>query len=458
MKIRLKISLLAIVMVVTATGLCSLIMLIRSGQSNLELAVNNALTDQQLRLASFQEGMGQNLNGGFSPISQRSLARYYMDKFGGDFTVLMSGDDVIFNRMYISPKDMLPLEAGARKYVIKDAGDRTILFTGISFEVNNTPYSLYTVTDVTSVFTGVEAMSRQFTLVNSIIIAFCALIIVVLLRLVLRPVSELKKNTGLIADGVYDRRIEIKEQDEIGDLARDFNTMAHAVETHINELKEQAERRALFNAALTHELKTPVTSISGNAQTLLLTKMDEEGRADALLRINDECTRLERLSQKMMRLITLEQGEEIHLRQSEVSGLFDTVQRSCHGLLKERGVVLRTECRMDTLEMDADLMASLLLNLIDNAAKASRKGDYILLRAYENIIAVTDRGKGIPKDEIPKLTQPFYMVDKSRSKRSGGIGLGLALCEMIAKLHHASLVFESQLGIGTTVKVVFKNA
>lgn len=458
MQIRLKISLLAIIMVVIATGTCSLIMLIRSGESNLELAVNNALTDQQLRLASFQEAMEQNLNGDFSPLSQRSLARYYIDKFGSNSTVLVSENDVIFNRTGTDPRDMLPLSGNdVQQYIIKEMEDKTVLFAGIGFELNNTAYSLYTMTDVTSVFTGIETMSYQFTLVNTAIIVLCALMIIFMIRLVLRPVDELKKGTDLIADGVYDKRIEIREPDEIGELARNFNTMADAVESHINALREQAERRALFNAALSHELKTPLTSISGNTQTLLMTKIDDDERVDALLRIDAECTRLERLSQKMMRLITLEQGEEVHLRQSEVRGLFDAVECSCYKLLKERGVVLQTECRVDTLEMDKDLITSLILNLIDNAAKASVQGDIILLRAYENIIEVTDHGKGIPQDEIPKITQPFYIVDKSRSKKAGGIGLGLALCEMIAQLHHASLVFESKLGAGTTVKVVFDN-
>jgi signal transduction histidine kinase len=108
--------------------------------------------------------------------------------------------------------------------------------------------------------------------------------------------------------------------------------------------------------------------------------------------------------------------------------------------------------------MDKDLLISLLLNLIDNAGKASKPGDNIEITAHQNVIAVTDHGRGIPESEISKITQPFYMVDKSRSRKAGGIGLGLALAAEIARLHGAKLEFDSEPGKGTTAKVVFEHA
>lgn len=105
--------------------------------------------------------------------------------------------------------------------------------------------------------------------------------------------------------------------------------------------------------------------------------------------------------------------------------------------------------------MDIDLMESLLVNLIDNAIKASRPGDTIDVLAMNHKITVRDWGKGIPPEEIPKITEAFYMVDKSRSKKAGGIGLGLALCKQIAALHHGHLEIESWLDDGTSISVVF---
>ena len=106
--------------------------------------------------------------------------------------------------------------------------------------------------------------------------------------------------------------------------------------------------------------------------------------------------------------------------------------------------------------LDRDLFESLLINLIDNAVKAGKEGDSILLEATEGGISVTDHGKGIPEEEISRVTEAFYMVDKSRSKKAGGIGLGLALCSQIAALHHGRLHIESKVGQGTRVSILFE--
>ena len=99
--------------------------------------------------------------------------------------------------------------------------------------------------------------------------------------------------------------------------------------------------------------------------------------------------------------------------------------------------------------MDLDLMTDVLINLIDNGVKASEPGGKIILRAYERCIEVQDFGQGIPADEQEKIMEPFYMVDKSRSRKSGGAGLGLALTALIAKRHHITIRIDSKEGEGT---------
>ncbi|MGC7870621.1 sensor histidine kinase [Desulfosporosinus sp. SYSU MS00001] len=101
-----------------------------------------------------------------------------------------------------------------------------------------------------------------------------------------------------------------------------------------------------------------------------------------------------------------------------------------------------------------------MLNLVDNALKASKSGDRISVRVFKNdeskiFLEVKDSGIGIPKEEIPKVFEPFFMVDKSRSRANNGVGLGLSLCAEIAKIHDASIEIESDLGKGTTIKVIF---
>lgn len=457
MKLWLKVSLIALILVVLATGACSLIMLIRSGENSLSLAVQNTLTNQQVRAASWSTAMNSELDNQYTDVAKRSLARYLIAKFAESTTILLSGEDTIYNSTSIDPTEYLPITADTQQYVVSEIGGRSVLLAGSRVTVEGTDYLLYVVSDVTSVYSGVETMAYQFALVNACVVALAGGLLMLLLRAVLRPIQTLQKSAAYLAGGVYDRRIEIRQDDEIGELAADFNRMADAVETHIRALKEEAERRTMFMSALTHEMKTPITGISGHAQTLLGTKMTQEEREDALLGINSECLRIERLSQKLMQLIVLKQDGELELALASVASLLETVRASAAELLRQRGLTLRIQNDMDLLPMEPDLLANLLLNLIDNAGKASRAGDTIEVTAHENIFVVTDHGCGMRREELDKITQPFYMIDRSRAKKAGGIGLGLALAEEIARLHHARLEFESEPGAGTTVRVVFEH-
>jgi signal transduction histidine kinase len=455
MKLWRKVSLIALILVVLATGVCSLIMLIRSGESNLALSIQNTLTNQQLRAASWSTAMSSELDSQYTEIAKRSLARYLIAKFSEGTTILLSGEDAIYNSTSINPTDYLPITADTQQYIVTEIDGRSILLAGSRITIDGTEYLLYVMNDITAVYTGVEEMSYQFALVNACVIALAGGVLMLLLRAVLRPIQTLQTSTRSIASGVYDQRIAITQDDEIGELAADFNRMADAVETHVRALKDEAERRTMFMSALTHEMKTPITGISGHAQTLLGTKMTQEEREDALIGINSECLRMERLSQKLMQLIVLKQDGELKRTPFSVSELLEAVRLSSAELLRQRGLTIVIQNEMDTLEMEQDLLSSLLLNLIDNAGKASRPGDTIELLARGNVISVSDHGCGMPKEELDKITQPFYMIDRSRAKKAGGIGLGLALAEEIARLHRAHLEFVSEQGVGTTVKVVF---
>ena len=457
MKLWIKISLISIIMVALAMGVSSMIVLLSSGKSSLEMAVDKTLTDQRLRAASWATAMENESEADYSAVARRSLARYLIDKFADENTILISGEDIIYNATNIEPADYLEVYGASQRYVITDIGEAAMLITGSVVSVEETDYSLYVMEDISYVYDGIGQMSYRFSLINLAVIVVTGAMVFVLVRFVLRPIETLKKNTGLIAAGIYNKRVDKKEDDEIGELAEHFNSMAQAVEIRIKELKDEADRRMMFMSALTHELKTPMTAISGNAQTLLLTKMDEEEREEALITINSECLRIERLSQKLMQLIGLHQNESIEMERADVGELLGRVAKISAEQIRQRGLVLEVKNSMDTLVFDMDLMSELLLNLVDNAGKASKPGDVIELAAQGNLLYVKDYGIGIAKGEIEKICQPFYMTDKSRSRKNGSIGLGLALAIEIAKLHRAKLEIDSEPGKGTTVKVVFEN-
>lgn len=457
MKLWLKVSLVSIIMVTAALSILSLLILIGAGKSNLDYAIQSAVSTHAANAVYFEKAMQASADDTISATTKRSLARYYASSLADPNIVLTAADDVIYNTTSIDPALYLPLETQEKQYVITDIGEKSMLIVGNRISVRGVDYSFYRMTDVTSIYTDLLALSYRFSWISFLVILCTAVLITLLARAILHPMQRLKENTSLIAAGVYDKRIAVTELDEIGSLAMDFNAMAQAVENRVEELQEEAERRTLFMSALTHELKTPMTSIKGNAETLLMTKMDEDEREAALLQINADCTRVERLSYKLMQLLVLKHAEDIEPKEQQVSELLDMVYDAAKEQVRQRGLILNIENHMELLKMDRDLLCELLLNLIDNAGKASPRGSAITLLAQGNIISVSDSGHGIPAGELHRLTEPFYMVDKARSRKQGGMGLGLALAQEIARLHGAQLAFESEVGKGTTVKVVFEH-
>ncbi|MBQ8264624.1 MAG: ATP-binding protein, partial [Oscillospiraceae bacterium] len=128
--------------------------------------------------------------------------------------------------------------------------------------------------------------------------------------------------------------------------------------------------------------------------------------------------------------------------------------------LSNDGINLDMRWEPGEIKVEPDLFKTLMINLVDNARKASKKNDTIELfgKAEDGGYAlyVRDHGRGMKKEELSKITEPFYMIDKSRSRAQNGAGLGLALCQRIAELHGTALEYESELGKGTTVRILLK--
>lgn len=274
-------------------------------------------------------------------------------------------------------------------------------------------------------------------------------------RKALAPLRELQRAAQDISGGALNRRADVSARDEIGEVAEAFNGMAERIERQVEELSSESERRRQMLGSLTHEMKTPMTSIMGYADSLLHVNLAQTQKESALQHIYDECGRIGRVNSKLMSLIGMYDNDSIYMEETSIKEVFESVAELEENNLKTRNMTLKHTCQMDKRFIDKDLMISLLVNLVDNAVKASAEGACIYMTAQENTIAVRDNGCGIPEEEIPRVTEAFYMVDKARSRKAGGNGLGLALCSMIARLHGADLRIESKPGKGTEVSVVF---
>jgi two-component system phosphate regulon sensor histidine kinase PhoR len=456
MKLWLKISIICAAVLLLTVGICSALLLFTSREKILAIAVRSTESVQFDLSNSFKEMVTHYGSNDLGPIEKRSLVKYCFRNFTDDTSVLISGDDTLYSSISFDPANILALPVtGEQAYTLKKIGSMDYVIAGSKLTVLTDQYSIYTVRDITDVYESISQLVWQFCVISGFCITAGIILIIILILYAAKPLKELGFTVGRIAKGEYSERATVKTRDEIGQLAQDFNSMAQAVQTHVETLKETAMRQQLFIGALTHEFKTPLTSVIGHSETLLYTKMPQETVERSLFYIHEQCTWLERLTQKLLKLITL--AEEIKLENKSVEELFDAVRISMEETLLKRGVNLQSICEISELPMDDDLMLSLIINLVDNASKASSPGQTVIMHAYGHTIEVTDKGIGIPGDELAMVFDPFYMVDKSRSKKMGGVGLGLAISKKIAEAHGANIKMESAAGLGTTVKVIFSD-
>ncbi len=455
MKLWQKISIICIVVLIVIVAVCCISLLAQAQKDILQVTVENAQSEQNNLQFSFSNMASYYGKNDLDEVTKHSLIKYCFSNFADRDAVLVSaGGETLYSRMELQPETLLPVENVAeQQYRMDETNGRNILIVGSNVSVLGDNYSVYIVRDISSVYEDIRNMGLKFFAISALCIAAGIVLIVLFVRLAVKPVKELGISAQRIAKGEYEERAEISTNDEIGELARVFNSMADAVQTHVAELEETSERRRLFMSALTHEYKTPLTSVIGYSETLLTTKLSEEAVQTSLKHIYDECKRLERLTQKLMALIVIQ--DAVPLKEEPVAALFERVRRSSSDILNQRGVQLNIECNIGNLPMDADLMQDLLINLVDNASKASNRGQTVTVRAYGRTIEVVDEGIGIATGEIPRITEPFYMVDKSRSRKKGGSGIGLALAAKIAEAHGARLAIESSPEKGTIVKVIF---
>lgn len=272
-----------------------------------------------------------------------------------------------------------------------------------------------------------------------------------------RPLKRMSGAARRMARGDYQERLAVRGRDEIGELAESFNQMAGAVEEKIQRLRDAAREKEDFVANFAHELKTPLTSIIGYADMLYQRELPREEVRKSSWYIWNEGMRLEALSLKLMDLIVLGRQEFI-LQEMPAQELLRDVSEGLWPLFLERQVELSLRAEAAYIRVDYDLFKTLLINLVDNSLKAgSRRIDLSgEIQGEEYRICVRDDGCGIPEEELSRITEAFYMVDKARSRKQHGAGLGLALAERIARIHGCGLVFESGEGRGTAVSFRLK--
>lgn len=461
MKIRTKIIGISSVAVLAATLLVSGIIWKILGKSQEEEVVMQAYQSCYFFMNDFEEALEKSGTDAIGLEYFFKMSEYADNERQENYNLCFRlGKEVeeIYNPTIFTLKNLLRYsyetyqDNGNISYTRIDRGEKTYLVFQREFQPQ---FLVFQITDITYVTEYKEQLAIILGVLSLGVVLLTVSILWASVRHMLLPLQKLNDSAKKIAEGVYDDRVDIKGKDEIGELGKSFNQMAQAVETKTQHLEESERRKTLFMGNLTHELKTPMTAISGYAQTLLTTKLELEEQEEALLYIYEQCGRLERLSKKMMRLLEVDGEEALHYTNVSAKQLFEDAKKSCKILLEKKSMVLECVSHDEMYRVDYDLMLDVLINLIDNGVKASEEGSRIRLIASEDSITVQDFGRGIPEEEKERILEPFYMIDKSRSRKCGGAGLGLSLAALIIKRHNMKMEIESEIGKGTSIHLQF---
>ena len=268
-----------------------------------------------------------------------------------------------------------------------------------------------------------------------------------------KPLKLMSQASRAMAKGDFSKRIPVMSDDEIGELAVSFNMMT-------NSLAQLEGMRKSFVANVSHELKTPMTTIGGFIDGILDGTIEPEKQSYYLGIVSDEVKRLSRLVQSMLSMARLESGEF-----SLKPELFDLSALLCSIVISQEQRIEQKKLNiigLDGLEnisvnADRDLLHQAIYNLVDNAIKFSEEGGNISFELKtenkKTALTVINTGKGIPEKELPFVFERFYKVDKSRSASKNSTGLGLYIVKTIITAHGGTVAVSSKENEFTAFKV-----
>lgn len=394
------------------------------------------------------------------PDYMRSFMRSYADYYAKQQVYLELWDEerLIFSNLPSDADDAIDSDAEPANIQIEN-GTPYLFITGkIGGHYDN--YTLVYARDKSELYAAQSQLTHYLILVSMSMEIALALTLLLLLKKLTSPIRALRKAAWEIAGGVYDRRIHIKGRDEFHELAVSFNQMASGIQEKISELDRTARDKQHLVDNMAHELRTPLTAIRGYAEYLQNANAREQDRIKAATYILSETDRMQNLAFKLLELALIRNGT-LEAQPIDPSQLMNAAKAATEQKWREKRIKLEVTGELREMTGDSVLLQSMLINLIDNAVKASSPGSTVRLSAYRDpapVLEVRDFGCGMEEEQAAMVCEPFYRVDQARSRNAGGVGLGLSLCRQIAILHGAELRIESRPGEGTTVRIVFNDA
>lgn len=471
MKLWQKVSLTALVFVMLAIQLIQFFMLERSFENSIAREQQTSVAAHEALSASLSNHAAyQRLKAGKLLLSTNEIADLLENTVSTDVStaaaiVVLLNDEIVTSvgvditgetesgLAGLTPSE----EIDEGQMVIRDIDGATYLIIASAVQLETMPYVLYTAYDITDVYTTRAQDLASARTTGLICGAALSMAMLVMVLIFLHPLKVSVRTIGEIANGNYSLRVPERGSEELKTLARSINNMSASIDEREQKLQEIADSRKRFADSMAHEMKTPLTSILGFADILRIkSSVSDAQRRDYATTIVEEAKRLRGLSAKLLQLASTD-STQLDLANIPVAQLFSDIGNTMSPILARRNMRLEILHKNATLRVDRELFLSLLYNLVDNASKASPEGATIWLVQStldgHIVLSVIDQGIGMKPDTVRRATEAFYMEDKARSRKAGGAGLGLALCDDICRRHGARLEIRSTYKKGTTILI-----
>ena len=333
------------------------------------------------------------------------------------------------------------------------------MFTSSALKIEDNTFKLVVTKDISFLTKDKVNNYRLFFILSVLITFLLAVGMYIISKNITNPIEILINVSNSIKEGDYSKRAEYDAHgNEIDILAQNFNAMMQVIEEKIQELEWANEAKQRFIDNLTHEMKTPITSIIGYSDLLLKGNIKDEIKLKALEYINSQGRRLENLSSTLIKLIMIREENISKVRIIIKEIIYDVIKGLSYKI-EEKKVRINIKLEYGEVYGDRQLIGVLILNILENAIKASKEHGVINVEGRKESgkykLIIKDEGKGISKEDLERIKEPFYMVDKSRTDSSQNLGLGLAICNEICLTNNIKLDIDSELGVGTTVILIF---
>lgn len=476
MKFRYKVLLMNLMLISVSLGLVGCLMIRKNFEFAKQTQLKNAVVQNNLVQSSIEYELLQVINRGDERVeeqlaqigenvshSMRTTDSSFYIRYDGQIFYASDGgslemDDTLYDNLKTEEKN----------YRISREGEDYYIYVTSLSQVQAKSLNIISKYKITQIYSMIRKQVQYFRIVLILVLVCDVGILHFLTGVLTRPLEQLNHVSEKIASGDYQTRVQVCTQDEIGLLAKKFNVMAQAVEGRVEELNDMIQKRDQFVADFTHEIKTPMTTIIGYADMMRSMELPAEEQMMALNYIFSEGKRLENLSTKLFELIYLKQNA-IEKHPVHIADLCREAEKTVADAFQRKHVKLKIETEPAIVQGSRELLVTALVNLLDNARKASDEGKMIELygkitygKLSENTcsyqLCVIDHGIGMTQEQAARICDEFYMADKSRARKEGGAGIGMSLVALILEHHGARLVVDSEPGKGSHISILFSEA